>query len=442
MQRLSLDAALCFLQALGSVSEKEIRKMSTFSATNLTDVKRVCESAARALSEWPNGFYEVLSRAMAFRSPTTPRLSFSQAFGTFYQYYLKVHFRKEFQFLQNAFASFAALQWQGVIRGQHRAVGTETKRTAQFLPAAQASKAAGISVARITTLVRQAVIKGVFIQTPKGRCRKECWIDRHRLAEWVTMRDGDLECYLLEPRARKLLGLSHTTFRYLINAAIVSSVTGFDRGFPRGTYIPSEEITNILGAFDESLRTSKLLASPQTVMLRDAVRIYLGREGLAEVIGAVINGRLFPVERRVFIPGLLGYFFCLDDLNAFRFRARAAVNPPNGFMTYKQAAARLSANVEIVRNLVASRLLKTSRERFRGSKLVRETDVNAFASKYVSVSFVAAELKTSSKSLVRSLHNSGVMVLDVTLQGKGKKLFVRRSDIGNAEQNTAILNRP
>jgi hypothetical protein len=177
-------------------------------------------------------------------------------------------------------------------------------------------------------------------------------------------------------------------------------------------------------------------------MLRDAVRIYLGREGLAEVIGAVINGRLFPVERRVFIPGLLGYFFCLDDLNAFRFRARAAVNPPNGFMTYKQAAARLSANVEIVRNLVASRLLKTSRERFRGSKLVRETDVNAFASKYVSVSFVAAELKTSSKSLVRSLHNSGVMVLDVTLQGKGKKLFVRRSDIGNAEQNTAILNRP
>jgi TniQ len=159
---LSLDAALTFLQALGSISGNEIKKRSAFAATQLVYVKEVCESAAHALAEWPNGFYSVLSRTMASRVPRVPRLSFVQAFGNFYHYYLKVQSHTEFQFLRNAFVNFAAFKWQGVIRGQHHALTVEVRENAQFIPALQAAKASRTPSCQITALVRKGLIKGFY----------------------------------------------------------------------------------------------------------------------------------------------------------------------------------------------------------------------------------------------------------------------------------------
>jgi hypothetical protein len=431
LYELSLDAALTFLQALGSHSESPLKKRSAFAATQLASVTEVCESAAHALAEWPNGFYRVLSRTMASRAPTIPRMSFVQAFSNFYRYYLKVQSHPEFQFLQKAFANFAAFKWQGVIRGQHRAFDVEIRQNAQFIPALQAGKASRTSSRQITTLVLKGLIKGFFIQTAKAKDRKECWIERQSLAKWLSKRNDDLKRYLPSTKAMQILGVTDATLRCLINAAVIRNIVGGDHGLPRGTYIPRADLTKILKAFHDAFRASKVSSSLETVMLRDAVRIYLGREGLVGVIRAVAKGRLSPHDRCAHVPGLLGYSFCLDHLDAFRFRTRNRLKPPDGYLTFKQAAARISVNAEVVRNLVSNQILKPCRNRVQGAKVVREKDVDNFASQYVSLSSIAADFKTSSRYLARLLQPQDAGVLRIPLPGKGQKIFVRRSAVGS-----------
>lgn len=87
------------------------------------------------------------------------------------------------------------------------------------------------------------------------------------------------------------------------------------------------------------------------IVLRDAVRLELGRNKLADLIKGVISLEVTPIARVNSIAGILGYQFRLDDLTKYR-SPRTPKTLPAGFMTYATAGQKLGTNSEVVRGLV------------------------------------------------------------------------------------------
>jgi hypothetical protein len=105
------------------------------------------------------------------------------------------------------------------------------------------------------------------------------------------------------------------------------------------------------------------------------------------------------------------------------------ISLPVGFITHEEAARRLNANVEVVRNLAAKNLIFSPEGRFNRFRIVSLDDVESFARTYIYIRAIADQFNTRSEWAARYLHNRGIRVLAIGLPGKGKKLFVRRADV-------------
>jgi excisionase family DNA binding protein len=163
----------------------------------------------------------------------------------------------------------------------------------------------------------------------------------------------------------------------------------------------------------------------KAILLREALRRYLGREGFCDLIRGVLSGTIGPVGRDTSIKGILGSMFCIEDVKRYRMsRPNHAV--PLGYMTYTVAAARLGTNAEVVRNLVAVGRLRCYRQTSGGLQLLRASEVEKFSSRYVTVKSIAERFKVGSRTVLKSLKRKGADVLAISLPGKGIKLFVRK----------------
>jgi hypothetical protein len=115
---------------------------------------------------------------------------------------------------------------------------------------------------------------------------------------------------------------------------------------------------------------------------------------------------------------------------------------PTGFIHHKEAACRLGTNTEVVRNLAAAKLLFSPAEPFNRFRVVSLKDVESFGRTYIGIQTLADQFKTQSAWVTRYLKAEGVMVLTIGLPGKGKKLFVRRSDVAEIVIPPAKRARP
>jgi hypothetical protein len=95
--------------------------------------------------------------------------------------------------------------------------------------------------------------------------------------------------------------------------------------------------------------------------------------------------------------------------------------PPEGFVSYGEAAAVLGVEVHEIRGLVEHGLLRAAAGyRFGLSKLLPAGDVQRFAELYVATSALARRFHLNSRALARYMNESGTPLLAVPLSDRGR----------------------
>lgn len=430
IQLLALNDLIGLILAI-SVIERNPRRPNRPPVTDLSMAQCVARDAINVLSEWPSAFHERL-RALLPKSITDRNaVTLRGCYGDFYQFLLDAAHEGDFRFLIEAFRDFVARDWPGVIRGQHRLVSESMRDRMRWIPALQAARLAGLTAGQVTDLARNGKLKGIFVCPPKSRGRVECWIDREGLEQWIIERDTDRSNFNSQAEARKILGLTLKTLESLAQSGLIEIVEGIERGFPTDIYVRREHVESIKAAFSTGTPNQPEPKGGHAVLLREAMRRYLGRDGFCELVRDVLSGTLRPVARDSSVTGILGYLFRISDVK-LHVPAKHRTVLPAGFMTYAMAASLLKTNTEVVRNLVATdhiQLESESSRSSRGPRLVRTQSVEDFASSYVSLKSVADCLDVGSRAVLKVLKLKSANVLVVPLPGKGNKLFARKGPL-------------
>ena len=358
-------------------------------------------------------------------------LNFYDVFGNFYRHLYAVLPRKEFGFLHDAFEEFVVQDWKGLVRGQHRFFPTLTRRNSQWMPAQEAETTMHMTSKRLAALVRNRELEGVFVKT--GRHRTECWIRRESLSGWAAKREAELARYMSRPEAKRALGLGHDTLLKVAQAGLIRYVSGSEKfSRPKGVYFLCEDVMRIKYAFEKHAVQVQPYSRPGLLIaLRHGLRNYLDRDsGLTAAIRAVLDGKLAPVGSTKRFPGITGYLFRSEDLRKYR-PAQTEI-PPEGFLNFKEAASVLGTRTEVIHGLVVRGILSVANEYRPGlSKLVPAGEVRRFAEHYVDATVVAERSNATIHWVNRCLRESAMPILEISVSGKGQKLFLLRELAAN-----------
>jgi hypothetical protein len=171
---------------------------------------------------------------------------------------------------------------------------------------------------------------------------------------------------------------------------------------------------------------------------------YLGRgPALAAVIQAVVDGSLVPTGCTNRFRGITGYLFRSGDLR--KYRPAADIMPsPEGFLSFKDAAAVLEVRPNVIRGLTVQGLL-TASDGFRNgfARLIPAEEVGQFAERYVATSVLSKRFQLDSGSLVRYLSESGTPLLAIPLPdaGKGHAFFLQKDIAARIRFPTSAMLR-
>ena len=425
---LPLDATLRLIRFLGSVHEDgRIRRKQIRPFADLDIAAKIGIGATTMLMDWPRSFKDTLRRMANDPNQGPPALNFHKVFGNFYRHLFNVLPRREFGFLHDAFESFVAEDWNGLVRRQHRWFSDVIRKNTTWLVASEAEKIAGTHSKRLGLLVRNGELAGIFFKA--GRHRDECWIRRKSLKEWMTKRDSERALYVTAPEAKHMLGLKHDTLLKIAEAGVIRCVNGTEKFFyPNGFYFPREDVLRLKQAFDRTAVPTCVYSAPrELIALRHGLKNYLGRDaGLPAVIRAVIDGTLVPVAYTNRFPGMLGYLFRSEDLR--NYRPTHTPMPAGGFLNYREAASMLETRTEVIRGLVIHGILSSPNEYRPGlAKLVPTRDVQHFAALYVDASILAACSGNTNHRLRGLISEIKESIIDIPIPGKGRKIFIPRN---------------
>lgn len=422
MADMALDDLIGLIIAFASLQRRDNRSRKP-ALTDLGTAMSIACQAAHVLKEWPSCFHERLCALLPNSPSERTEVTFRGVYGDFYQYLLDAAHQAEFKFLTDAFDEFVTQYWPGVVRGQHRLIPQLIHDQLRWIPARQAARLAGLPAPYITDLVRKEKLTGTFISPPKSRSHVECWLNHDDLSRWIADRDSDFRNFMSQQEAIRILGLTRTTLGRLVNSGLLKTVKGPDQGFPPGVHVRRNDVDCILAAF--SIDRTEPEIHGNAILLREALRLYLTQNGLADFIRAVISGDICPIACVSSVAGILGYRFLIEDVKKYS-PGKPKHLVPSGLVTYATAAAALKTNTEVVRNLVAMGLLQCHRAPSGGPLLLSAREVESFSSKYVTVKSIAERFEVASRTVSELLNRKGADVLVVPLPGKGNKLFVKK----------------
>ena len=430
--QLKLGALLRFILFIGSFNEGSIlrRKQRPFRATDLAVAMAICGGAVALLRDWPRPLREVLRR-MIPQSADPASLNFSDIFGNFYRHLFRVLAHPQFGFLHDAFEEFVIEDWKGFIRGQHRYFSAAVRRNSQWVTANEAEKIACITGTRIWDLAHNGQLDAIFLKVRRGGSRTECWIRRESLNRWMAARDAEVARYTPRSEAIRALGLTMATVVRVAAAGALRYVEGPEGNFPTGCFFfLREDVMKIKEAFEKhSVPVQEYSNSGNFIALRHAMKNYLGHGAdLAAVVQAVIHGSLVPTGRTERFRGITGYLFRPEDLRKYR-PVPDLTASPEGFLSFKEAAALLGIRTNVIRGLTNQGLLTASNDFRNGfARLIPAEEVQQFAERYVSTSVLAKRFQLNSGSLGRYLRESGTPLLAIRIPdaGKGHAFFLRK----------------
>ena len=422
--RLPLGSLLRLIRSLGLLGAEERlrRRQRPFHRTDLITAVEADQAAAAALRDWPRAWHKVLNGMITEKMENAAALSLGDSFGNFYRHLFYALPRIEFGFLHEGFESFVIEDWKGVVRGHNRTLSAGTRERSTWMAAQQAAAKAQINYVRIVELVRQGRIEGIFHKVRHRRQHIECWIKRASLDQWIIARGTDLAQYMSRPEARRALGLHGGAIFQVAKAGLIRYVQGSDRYFRPGFYFLREDISKIKHGFEKhAVPVREYSKAGELVALCHAL-IYLGRDsGLPAVIQAVMNGSLIPVAYTNRFPGIMGYLFPAERMRMYR-SVTGVQMPPEGFLNYTEAAARLGwTTTGVIAGLVAQGVLRASAGYHIGrSKLVPASEIQRFSNQYIAVKTLGRRLQVTADWLRSHLKKSGTPILAVTV-GQGRR---------------------
>jgi hypothetical protein len=236
---------------------------------------------------------------------------------------------------------------------------------------------------------------------------------------------------MARPEAKDTLGLTNRTIVTVAAGGVIRYVKGPERNFPaRCFFFLREDVMKIKGAFEKHSVPVRAYSNPgELIALRRAMKNYLGHgPGLAAVIGAVVEGRLVPAGYTNRFPGITGYLFRSEDLRKYR-SAADTMPSPEGFLSFKEAAAVLEVRPNVIRVLTVQGPL-TASDGFRNgfARLTPAEEVLQFAKRYLATSVLSKQFHLDSGSLARYLKESGTPLIAIPIPdaAKGHAFFIRR----------------
>ena len=428
---LRLGSLLRLLLFLGSIrgSGRLRRKQKPFAATELAAAAETGRAAVEVLKDWPAHLRDLLKSMLPPQANSSATLKFNAIFGNFYRHLFRVLPRSEVGFLRDVFERFVIEDWEGPIRGQHRYFSPATRRSSQWIPAEEAERMARTRAARISDVVRQGQIEGMFLNIGRARSHVECWLMRDSLKRWILARELERTRYMPRTEAEHALGLTKRTIVKAAAAGAMRYVQGPQHGFPSGHFFfLREDVNKIQCAFKGAdVRALKCARARELIALGHAIKNYLGRgPGLAAVIRAVVDGNLVPVGYTDRFRGITGYLFLSDELGRYR-PVENTVVTAEGFLNYHEAAAALGVKPAVVRGLVCQGILRVCAGYRNGvSKLIPAADVRRMCGEHVAVTALAARLGLNGNAFASFIRKSGLPLTAVPVpeRGRGLALFV------------------
>jgi hypothetical protein len=430
LDTLGLDSLTTLVAFLGAMGQGKHAKQSAYVPTSLESTIELLRSAGRVLANWPNGFHDYLSKMQESGSQFSDAITLKDAFGN----HLRglVGLGSEFTFLLVAFEKFLNSKWPGVVRRQHRSLSESFHLQYPWVTAQEAKRITATTIPLLRSMVLAGTLEGKFVMPQGGHRRTECWIRRSSLDNFISCRDMDHQRYMPQDAVALTLGLSKDSVVELCLCGAISSVDRSEKHLPRGTYYESRDVRR-LSSLCRSLWGRKLNVgdSRGIISLADARRKILGGRGtLANVFTDIMKGALVPVGHvsSADIVCFNGLVFRRSDLRKYA-KPIQRKSLPTGFITHHEAARKLKTNTEVVRNLAAAKLLFSRPEPFNRFRIVSLEDVESFGQTYIAMRTLADQFKTRSVWVAQYLQTKGVTVLTIDLPGKGKKFFVKRSDV-------------
>ena len=424
--KLPLGRLLWLVRSIGLISDQDRlrRKQRAFARTELNVAIQACQATIAMLRDWPQSFREALKRMIPEETAQPAALNFADVFGNFYRHLFRVLPRREFGFLHEAFEQFVVEDCNTPVR-QRRYFTAAARGNTRWICADQAEKIAHVISTRISDLVHEGQIQGMFFD---GRGRTECWVNRELLDRWIRVRDAEMALYMKRPEAVQLLGLKNITVMSVARAGLIRYVQGADHYFPSGFHFLREDVLKITDAFRRHPAPLRRYSKPgEVIALRHALKNFLGRDhGLPAVIRAVLDGSLAPVAYTNRFREISGYIFRTEDLRKYR-PAPGMAAAPEGAVNYGEAARLLGVAVPVIRGLVIQGIFRPAANQRNGfSKLLSVREVREFAERYIATSILAKRCRLHSGSLALYMRNSVAALLAIPLSdnGKGRAFFL------------------
>lgn len=427
---LTLGPLLVLLGCAGSFGHAVIprRKRQHITPTDLKVAIQVGRTAASLLRNWPHRLRGALKDMVPKDFEDAAALRFREIFGTFYFRLFRGLPRKEFGFFHDVFEEFVSADWRGLIRGQHRFFSVAIREKSPWIPINQAAREARVAYDRMQSLVRQGQIEGERFKFRRGRI--QCWIKRASLSQWMITRDAEFGQYIALREVVHILGLRDVHVKHLAQAGLIRTAQGSACGLPRGRQFSfsREDVMKIKQAFEKgAVPEQGNSMSTEFIALRDAIRKYLGRSGLAAAICAVVDGTLVPVAYTPRFPGITGYLFPSAHLRSYRPVLADIEVPLGGFLNYSEAASRLDSQIPEIHTLVELGILAGPTGFQLGrSKLVAAADVQRFSTQYVRIHVLARQLRVVERWLRYYLKKSGAPMLTVAVGPSQKVYFLEK----------------
>jgi hypothetical protein len=272
--------------------------------------------------------------------------------------------------------------------------------------------------------VRKGVLKGKFANGEGDTRRNQLWIEQNSFEVWMA----NAGQWVSTPAAAEMLGIFRDGVLELSRAQVLKSSEDVLPGCPlSGVKVLKADIDQILYAFDqyELPVITKQQMPDGLVSLRDAVRDYIGLQGLSTAVKAIFSGSLRPMALVDGWNGLYRYCFSKTELIKL---CREIDGFEGVSINNLEVAKRLNTRPQIVTALVRAGVLSSLG--MRGKEMLYDSaEIENFAQRYISSTEMAKAKGTSAAKVIREQGYVAPQAIHVMDAARKKVVFMLRDSV-------------
>jgi hypothetical protein len=361
-------------------------------------------SATKYLSEWPNGFFQLLRCLKARESEES--VSIREIYAPLYNAFLRKGRDKNsdgFNFMRIAFLEFVSnhIEDRAADRRVMRSFGFQVDR--RFVTRAE--------IARTLAVGPRAMARSIRLARGAGRNRVNLKaLDAHSF-EWRGTRPG----LILGMRAAASeLGIPVEVLRKLRQSGDydVTNLASGHSGFHEGDIAAFKH--RLFGIAREQRLGDDCDPGALTSLRSVLISSRHSAEDKADLLREILNGKLRAIRGRAELTADL--CIATESLHQFlKNRLRLVYGP---VFTGSEAALRLGCGLDVIRGLIHLGVLEG--RRFGCLWLIQVVSVESFHASHVPVSTIATQQYTSSRKIVEVCSTGGIELLHVPIRNKVK----------------------